>query len=142
MITLEADPRHAAVAQANIARAGLAHCVDVRVGRALDTLPAIEAEGIGPFDLIFIDADKVNNPAYLAWAIRLSRAGTTIIVDNIVRKGALIDASIAAPGIQGTRRMLALLANEPLLSATAIQTVGSKGYDGFVVAIVNGDATP
>ena len=142
MITLEADPRHAAVAQANIARARLAHCVDVRVGRALDTLPAIEAEGIGPFDLIFIDADKVNNPAYLAWAIRLSRAGTTIIVDNIVRKGALIDASIAAPGIQGTRRMLALLANEPLLSATAIQTVGSKGYDGFVVAIVNGDATP
>ncbi len=141
MITLEADPRHAAVAMANIARSGLAYCVDVRVGRALDTLPKIEAEGIGPFDLIFIDADKVNNPAYLAWAIRLSRPGTTIIVDNIVRGGALIDRSVAAPGIEGTRRMLALIAKEPALSATAIQTVGSKGHDGFIVAVVNGDGT-
>jgi predicted O-methyltransferase YrrM len=140
LISLEADPRHATVARANIARAGLSHCVDVRVGTALASLPMIEAEGLGPFDLIFIDADKANNPHYLAWALRLSRSGTAIIVDNIVREGAVIDGSSPAPGIQGTRRMLDLMSKEPRLSATAIQTVGSKGHDGMVIAIVNADA--
>lgn len=140
LITLEVDPRHATVARANIARAGLSHCIDVRVGSALASLPTIEAEGLGPFDLIFIDADKVNNPNYLAWALKLSRPGTVIVVDNIVREGAVIDASSPAPGVQGTRRMLELMSKEPRLSATAIQTVGSKGHDGLVIALVNADA--
>lgn len=141
LISLEADSRHAAVAQGNIARSGLSHCVDVRVGRALDTLPEIAAEGLGPFDLIFIDANKSNNPDYLVWALKLSRPGSLIVVDNVVRHGAVIDAANPAPGIQGTRRMLELLSNEPRLSATAIQTIGSKGHDGFLIALVNGDAS-
>jgi predicted O-methyltransferase YrrM len=137
LISLEASPRHAAVARENIARSGLAHCVDVRVGRALDTLSVIEAEGLGPFDLIFIDADKSNNPQYLAWALKRSRPGSLIVVDNVVRQGAVADAAHPAPGIQGTRRMFELISNEPRLSATAIQTVGSKGHDGFLIALVN-----
>jgi predicted O-methyltransferase YrrM len=137
LISLEADPRHAAVARENIALSGLAHCVDVRVGMALDTLPTIEAEGLGPFDLIFIDADMPNNPHYLEWALRLSRPGSLIVVDNIVRTGAVVDATNPGPGIQGNRRMLELLANEPRLSATAVQTVGSKGYDGLLIALVD-----
>ena len=141
LISLEAEPRHAAVARENIARAGLSRCVDIRVGSALATLPTIDAEGLGPFDLIFIDADKVNNPNYLAWALKLSRPGTVVVVDNIVREGAVIDASNPAPGVQGTRRMLDLMSNEPRLSATAIQTVGSKGHDGFVIALVIADAS-
>ncbi len=140
LISLEANPRHAAVARGNIARAGLAHCVDVRIGRALDTLPIIEAEGLGPFDLIFIDADKLNSPHYLMWALRLSRPGSLIVVDNVVRNGAVIDAANPAPGIQGTRRMFELISNEPRLSATAVQTVGGKGHDGLLIALVNGDA--
>jgi predicted O-methyltransferase YrrM len=139
LISLEADSRHAAVARENIARSGLAHCVDVRIGSALDTLPMIEAEGLGPFDLIFIDADMPNNPHYLAWAIRLSRPGSLIVVDNVVRTGTIIDATNPGPGIQGNRRMFELLSNEPRLSATAIQTVGSKGHDGLLIALVNGD---
>jgi predicted O-methyltransferase YrrM len=141
LISLEAKPRHAAVAQENIARSGLAHCVDVRIGRALDTLPIIEAEGLGPFDLIFIDADKPNSPDYLVWALKLSRPGSLIVVDNVVRQGTVIDATKTAPGVQGTRRMLEWLSNERRLSATAIQTIGSKGHDGFLIALVNGDAS-
>ncbi|MDQ2961562.1 MAG: O-methyltransferase [Pseudomonadota bacterium] len=141
LISLERSARYAAVAQKNIAQSGFEQFVDVRVGRALDTLPVIEAEGLGPFDLIFMDADWVNNPQYLVWALRLSRPGTLIVVDNVVRAGAVIDADNAAPGIQGMRWMLELLSNEPRLSATAIQTVGSKGHDGFVIAYVNEDAS-
>jgi predicted O-methyltransferase YrrM len=137
LISLEIDPRHAAVAHENIVRSGLAHCVDLRVGKALDTLPTIEAEGLGPFGLIFIDADKSNAPHYLLWALKLSRPGSVIVVDNVVGQGRVIDPANQAPGIQGTRRMLELLSNEPRLSATAIQTIGSKGHDGFLIALVN-----
>lgn len=140
LISLEADSRHAAVARENIARSGLAHCVDVRIGLALDTLPIIEAEGLGPFDLIFIDADFPNKPQYLVWALQLSRPGSLIVVDNVVRQGAVIDAANPDPGIQGNRRMFELLSNEPRLSATAVQTVGSKGHDGLLIALVEGDA--
>jgi predicted O-methyltransferase YrrM len=139
LITLEADPKHADVAQANIARAGLAHAVEVRVGRALDTLRQLEAEQRGPFDLIFIDADKPNNPDYFAWALKLSRRGSLIICDNVVRHGAVVDDAGNDPGVQGVRRFFELIAAEPRVSATAIQTVGSKGYDGFAIALVIAD---
>jgi predicted O-methyltransferase YrrM len=132
LITLEADARHAGVAHANIARAGLSDIVEVRLGEALDTLRLVE----GPFDLIFIDADKVNYPEYLAWAVKLSRTGTVIVADNVVRKGAVIDGESGDPSVQGVRRFHEALAADPRLSATAIQTVGSKGYDGFTIARV------
>ena len=141
LISLERYPRYAAVAQKNIAQCGLAQCVEVRVGRALDLLPIIESEGHGPFDLIFMDADWVNNPHYLAWALKLSRPGGLLVVDNVVRAGDVMDAANPAPGIQGMRRMLELLSNESRLSATAVQTVGSKGHDGFLVALVNDDSS-
>jgi predicted O-methyltransferase YrrM len=131
-ITLEADPKHAGVARSNIARAGLGDMVEVRVGKALDTLPHVE----GPFDFIFIDADKVNYPGYLDWAVRLSRSGTVIIADNVVRKGAVIDADSTDANVQGVRRFNEIIAADRRLSATAIQTVGSKGYDGFTIARV------
>jgi len=136
LITLEADPRHAEVAQANIAHAGLADKVELRLGKALDTLPQLAAEGLGPFDLIFIDADKGNYPGYLEWAVKLSRPGTVIIGDNVVRDGDVIDATNTDPSVQGVRRMNEIIAADPRLTATAIQTVGSKGYDGFMIAIV------
>src|SRR5262249_26980640 len=136
LITLEADPRHAAVAQANIARAGLSGIVEGRAGPALDTLAQLPAEGRGPFDLVFIDADKPNNPEYFAWALRLSRPGSVIIADNVVREGAVADAASGDAGAQGVRRSLELMAAEPRVSATAIQTVGSKGYDGFAMPLV------
>lgn len=136
MITLEADPRHAEVAQANIARAGLADKVEIRLGKALETLPELAAEGNAPFDLIFIDADKENYPGYLEWALRLSRPGSLIIGDNVVRDGKVIDAADPDPAIKGVRRMNEIIASDPRLDATAIQTVGSKGYDGFMIAIV------
>jgi predicted O-methyltransferase YrrM len=136
LVTLEFDARHAEVARANIARAGLAGAVDVRVGRALDTLPALAAEGGGPFDLIFIDADKPSYPDYLAWSLRLARPGTLIVADNVVRDGAVVDADSADPNVRGVRRFNELLAAEPRVSATALQTVGAKGYDGFAVAMV------
>jgi predicted O-methyltransferase YrrM len=139
LITLEANPKHAQVARANIERAGLADVVELRVGRALDTLPQIAAEGRGPFDLVFIDADKENNPEYLVWALTLSRRGTVIIADNVVRNGAVADTSNDDPSIQGVRRFNELLAAEPRVSATAIQTVGSKGYDGFAIVLVTAD---
>ena len=139
LITLEADPKHAAVARGNIERAGLARIIELRLGPALETLPRIAAEGLGPFDLIFIDADKPSNPDYLAWALKLSRRGGLILVDNVVRNGAVIDAGSGDPNIQGVRRFNDLLAAEPRVSATEIQTVGCKGYDGLAVALVIAD---
>jgi len=136
VITLEADAKHAEVARANLARAGVSGLVEIRVGKALETLPLLEKEGRGPFDLFFIDADKESNADYVAWAIRLARPGSVIVVDNVVRSGNVLDASSEDPRIHGTRRLFELLAREPRLSATAIQTVGSKGHDGFVLARV------
>jgi predicted O-methyltransferase YrrM len=136
VVTLEVDPRHADVARANFAIAGLSDVVDLRVGRALDTLPQLAAEKVGPFDLTFIDADKVNIPEYFAWALRLSRVGSVIVVDNVVRDGAVIDATSTDPAVVGVRRLNDILAVEPRVSATTIQTVGSKKYDGFTLAVV------
>jgi predicted O-methyltransferase YrrM len=139
MITLEADPKHAEVARANLARAGLADVVNVRLGEALDTLPQLAAAGLGPFDLVFLDADKQNTPAYFEWALKLTRRGGLIIADNVVRNGAVLDAASENPSVQGVRRLNAMLAAEPRVTATVIQTVGSKGYDGLAIAIVAGD---
>ena len=136
VITLEADAKHAKVACKNIARAGLADVVELREGKALDTLPELAAEGLEAFELIFIDADKSNNPHYFDWALRLSHKGTLIIVDNVVRGGAVIEADSTDPNIQGVRRLFEILAAEPRVVSTALQTVGSKGYDGFVIALV------
>jgi predicted O-methyltransferase YrrM len=138
LISLEVNPHHAEVARTNIARAGLAAVVDVRVGRALDTLPQIAAAGDGPFDLIFIDADKPNNAAYFEWAMKLSRPGTLIIVDNVVRKGAVIDEGSTDPNVQGTRELNRILGAESRVRATEIQTVGGKGYDGLAFVLVAG----
>ena len=140
MITLEFNPKHAAVARENIARAGFAEMVDVRVGPALDSLPVIADESRGPFDLIFIDADKKNNWEYFEWALKLSRRGSVIIVDNVVRDGAVVDASSTDSDIRGIRRFIEMLAKEKRVSATALQTVGSRGYDGFSIALVMGDS--
>jgi predicted O-methyltransferase YrrM len=136
LITLEADPKHAEVASANIARAGLSDVVEVRLGRALETLPQLEADGRGPFDFFFIDADKPSNPDYLAWALKLSRPGSVIVVDNVVRGGSVIDSDGNDPSLLGVRRFSEMLATEPRLSATTVQTVGVKGYDGFAIALV------
>jgi predicted O-methyltransferase YrrM len=136
LVTLEADPKHAEVARGNLARAGLAGIVELRVGRAADTLPRIAAEKAVPFDLIFVDADKASNAQYLAWALELSRRGSVIVVDNVIRNGAVIDETSSDPGVVGSRRVLELLAAEPRVRATAIQTVGSKGWDGFAIAVV------
>lgn len=138
LVTLEANAAHAEVAARNIARAGLDSVVDLRVGKAIDILPLLATEDAAPFDLIFIDADKPSNPAYLAWSLKLSRPGTLIIADNVVRNGAVTDALSTDPNVVGVRRFLELVSAEPRLSATAIQTVGSKGYDGFAIAVVNG----
>ena len=137
LITLEADPHHAEVARANLARAGLAEVADVRLGKALDTLPQLAAEGHDPFDLVFIDADKVNTAAYFAWALKLTRRGSLIITDNVVRDGAVLDAASHDASVQGVRRFLEAMAAEPRVVATAIQTVGSKGYDGLAFAVVS-----
>lgn len=135
LITLEADQHHAEVAKENIARAGLSDRVELLVGPAITTLPTLLQAA--PFDLIFIDADKPSNPDYLHWALALSRPGTVIIGDNVVRDGAVTDASSGDDRVQGVRRFFDMMANEPRLSATALQTVGSKGWDGFSIAIVN-----
>jgi predicted O-methyltransferase YrrM len=132
LVTLEADAAYAEVARANVERADLAATVEVRTGPALDALPELE----GPFDLIFVDADKRSNPQYLEWALRLSRPGTLIVADNVVRDGAVADPSSDDPAVQGARRFLEMLAAEPCVEATAIQTVGSKGWDGLAVAVV------
>ncbi len=137
VVTLEAVPKHAEIARENVRRAGLSGQVRVRLGPALESLPRIAEEGIGPFDLVFIDADKPSNPDYLAWALRLARVGATIVCDNVVREGAIVDRASADPSVQGIRRMFDMIAKEPRLSATAIQTVGAKGWDGFVIAIVD-----
>lgn len=134
VVTLEANPVHARVAKTNIERAGLSGLVDIRVGPAIETLPALA--GQEPFDLIFIDADKPNNPAYLDWAIKLSRPGSVIISDNVVRNGGVIDPDSSDPAVPGLRRHFDMMANEPRLTATALQTVGGKGWDGFVIGIV------
>jgi predicted O-methyltransferase YrrM len=136
LITLEADARHADVARSNIGRAGLANRVEVRVGLALDILPLLVQEHQKPFDMIFIDADKPNIPAYFDWAMKLSRKGTVIIVDNVVRDGAIIDDKSEDPSVLGVRRLNDVLSSDRRVSATTIQTVGSKGYDGFTVALV------
>jgi predicted O-methyltransferase YrrM len=135
LITLEYEPKHADVARTNIDRAGFSKVVEIRVGKAIDSLPRIAAEGGGPFDFVFIDADKPGNADYFAWALKLARVGTMIIVDNVVRKGAVIDAAGDA-NVQGARRVIEAMAKEPRVSATAVQTVGSKGYDGFAIATV------
>jgi predicted O-methyltransferase YrrM len=133
LVSLESVPKHAEVARANLARAGLADRAEVRVGRALDLLPTLE----GPFDFTFIDADKPSNPDYFAWALRLSRPGSVIVVDNVVRAGGVADPH-GDPSVQGTRRMFEAIAAEPRVEATAVQTVGSKGWDGFCLIRVNG----
>ncbi|CAN5397575.1 O-methyltransferase [soil metagenome] len=135
--TLELDPKHAELAAANIARAGLSGVVDIRLGRAVETLAAIHEEGGAPYDMIFIDADKASIPEYFNWALRLSRPGSLILVDNVIRNGAVIDATSTDPNIIGVRRFNEMLAVESRVTATTIQTVGSKGYDGMTFAIVN-----
>lgn len=135
-ITMEYESRHAQVAKANIERAGLSGRVEVRVGAASENLPKLAEEGLGPFDFVFIDADKPNNPVYLDWAVKLSRPGTVIILDNVIRDGDVIEAKSSDPTIIGTRAAFELIGRHPKLDATAIQTVGAKGYDGFAVAIV------
>jgi len=136
LITLEYNPKHAEIARSNIARAGLTNVVEIRVGAALDNLPKLQSEINEPFDMVFIDADKPNNAAYLRWALKLSRRGTLIIIDNVVRDGAVIDANSSDKDVQGARHLFELLASEPRLGSTALQTVGTKGYDGFAIAIV------
>jgi predicted O-methyltransferase YrrM len=136
LVTLEADPKHAAVARANLAHAGLGDVVEVRLGLGLNTLPRLVAEGADPFDLIFIDADKTGYPDYWAWALQLSHRGTLIVADNVVRDGAVADAGSDDPSVQAVRRYLALVAAEPRVSATVLQTVGAKGYDGLSLALV------
>ena len=131
LISLEFAPKHAAVAQSNIRNAGLSNIVEIRIGAAADSLAQLHKEGAQPFDMIFIDADKPNNPTYLEWAVKLSRKGTLIVVDNVIRDGAIADAENTDPAITGTRKMFEMLAANSSLEATALQTVGSKGYDGF-----------
>ena len=136
LITLEVDAKHADVARLNVSRAGLQNVVEVRIGNALEILPQLSAERLGPFDLIFIDADKPNIPAYFEWSLKLSRPGTLIIVDNVVRGGAVTDANSSDPSVQGVRRFVELLGAQSVASGTAIQTVGIKGYDGFAIVLV------
>jgi predicted O-methyltransferase YrrM len=137
LVTLEFNPKHAEIARANIANAGLSNIIDIRVGAALDILPKLQTAE--PFDLIFIDADKPNNAEYLRWALKLSRRGTLIIVDNVVRDGAVVDAASSNPDVQGARRLFEQLAAERGLTAPALQTVGTKGYDGLALALVTSD---
>ena len=141
LITLEANPKHAEVARNNIARAKFVQPIEVRLGDARKSIQQLAAEGGAPFDLIFIDADKQSIPHYLEWSLKLSRRGSLIIVDNVIREGALIDAESADANVQGVRRMHEMLAVEPRLNATTIQTVGSKGYDGFTLALVTIEGT-
>ena len=136
--SLELNEKHAEVARANIARAGLADVVDVRVGRAIDTLPLLKREGLGPFDMIFIDADKASIPDYFAWSLKLARAGSLILVDNVIRDGAVVDAGSTDASVIGVRRFNEMAAAEPRVTATTIQTVGVKGYDGLTFVLVTG----
>jgi predicted O-methyltransferase YrrM len=136
LITLEADPRYAEVARRNIGRAGLGNAVELRVGPALESLPALDDEGAGPFDLVFVDADKVHTPDYFSWALDRCHAGSLIVADNVVRDGKLADTGCDDPAIVAQRRLHEMLAAEPRVEATTIQTVGVKGYDGFTFSLV------
>jgi predicted O-methyltransferase YrrM len=136
VVTLEIDPKHAEVAQANFERAGLADRIELHVGNARETLPRLIREEYGPFDFVFIDADKASNPDYFAWSLQMSRPGSVIIVDNVIREGAVVDAESTDASVQGVRRLNELMAKEPRVTATALQTVGVKGYDGFSIALV------
>jgi predicted O-methyltransferase YrrM len=136
LITLEANPDYAAVAGGNIQAAGLSELVDLRVGPALDALPLLAEDDDGPFDFVFIDADKQNQDAYLSWALQLTRLGSVIVGDNVVRDGRVLDPATDDPNIEGLQRFMELLEADPRVDATAIQTVGSKGYDGFAVGLV------
>lgn len=137
LVTLEYEPRHADVARRNIDAAGIGHKVTIHVGAAVDTLPVVARESSEPFDFIFIDADKPNNPVYLDWAVKLARPGTVIILDNVIRDGKVLDPANPDPRIVGTRAAYDLIARHPRLSATALQTVGSKGWDGFAMMVVD-----
>lgn len=137
LITLELDPGHAALARDCIAGAGLAGVVEVRCGAAAELLPALAVEGLPPFDFSFIDADKASCAIYFDWAVKLSHPGSLIVVDNVVRGGALTDSASNDPDVQGVRRLHEQLRFDPRVSATTIQTVGCKGYDGFTLALVN-----
>ena len=136
IVTLELDPHHAGVARSNFERAGVSERVDLRVGPALESLAALSAENAGPFDLIFIDADKPNNPNYLSFAMRLSRPGTVIVCDNVIRDGAVLDDDGRDANVEGARAAFSFIGGDKRLDGTAIQTVGAKGYDGFAIAIV------
>jgi predicted O-methyltransferase YrrM len=136
IITLEAEPKHAEVARKNFARAGVESKVELRVGKALDTLPRVAADGRGPFDMFFIDANKSNMPEYFEWSLRLARPGSVIIADNVVREGAVLDAKSKDADIQGVRRFLEMVGKEKRVSGTALQTVGTKNYDGFALVLV------
>jgi predicted O-methyltransferase YrrM len=136
LVTLERDPTHAGVARRNLARAGVGDLVSIRVGPALETLPQLASEGLPPFDFVFIDADKQSIPEYFEWALKLTGVGSVIVVDNVIRKGAVIDEATSDPNVQGVRRLNELLAKTSRVSATAVQTVGSKGYDGFALVRV------
>jgi predicted O-methyltransferase YrrM len=136
IITLEADPKHAEVARKNFARAGVESKVELRLGKALDTLPKVAADGLGPFDMFFIDANKSNMPEYFEWSLKLARTGSVIIADNVVREGAVLDAKSKDDDIQGIRRFLEMVGKEKRVSGTALQTVSTKNYDGFALVLV------
>lgn len=139
LVSLELDPKHAEVARRNLAGAGVANLVEIRLGRAADTLQQLVSEGAGPFDLIFIDADKQGYSDYLQWSLKLARRGTLIIADNVVRNGGVADPANTDANVQGIRRFNEVLAAEKRVTATAIQTVGSKGYDGLAFILVTAD---
>jgi predicted O-methyltransferase YrrM len=136
LVTIEADSGHADVARANFRRAGVEDRIDLRLGKALDVLPGLASDGGDPFDFVFIDADKVNYPAYAEWAIRLSRRGALIVIDNVIRDGAVVDADSTDEAVQAVRKTIATLAADTRVTATAVQTVGAKGYDGFAIVMV------
>jgi predicted O-methyltransferase YrrM len=136
VVTLELEKKHVEIAKQNIRNAKLGHVVDFHLGPALDTLEKLVNTGVQPFDFVFIDADKPNNPAYLEWALKLSHSGTVIVADNVIREGAIVDRMNTNPGVQGVQKFFDKIANDVRLTATAVQTVGSKGYDGFALAIV------
>jgi predicted O-methyltransferase YrrM len=140
LLTLEANPAFAEVARGNLDRAGLAETVEIRIGKALETLPALEAEEVEPFDVIFIDADKPSTPDYFLWAVRLARRGSLIVVDNAVREGEILDGASKSRDVQGLRRFYELAATDPRVDATAIQTVGAKGHDGLAIVLVTAEA--
>ena len=137
LISLEVDPKRAEIARANIARAELANMVEIKVGRAADSMQKLLAEGRGPFDLIFIDADKPSYAEYLQWSLKLSRPGTLILADNVIRKGAVADPASTDENVRGIRKFNEVLAAETRVTTSVIQTVGSKGYDGLALILVN-----